>query len=176
MSTVLPLFPTALRASRLHCLGAGGREWRMFALGLAAALCGSIVMGGCSAPGAPASTTPPPVSFTCHSAQQCTIKVVVDCAQSPCTMKVPGAENVAANGFDVVWEIAPAAGQSYVFKNPGGIFFKTQEGRNAFMCQAEMHDARYSCHGNRDGNTYLYGIELVGTPAVAVLDPWIVNR
>jgi hypothetical protein len=176
MSTVLPLFATALRTSRLHCLGAGGREWRMFALGLVAALCGSIVMGGCSAPGAPASTTPPPVSFTCHSAQQCTIKVVVDCAQSPCTMKVPGAENVAANGFDVVWEIAPAAGQSYVFKNPGGIFFKTQEGRNAFMCQAEMHDARYSCHGNRDGNTYLYGIELVGTPAVAVLDPWIVNR
>jgi hypothetical protein len=176
MSTMLPVSVINVFAFQLLYSPRHGHGWRATPLRLAAAVCASIVVSGCStfAPGA--STTPPPVSFTCHSAQQCTVKVVVDCTHSPCTIKVPGADNVAANGFDVVWEIVPAAGQSYVFKNPRGIFFKTQEGDAAFSCHAEMSDARYRCHGNRNGNAYEYGIELVGTPRVAILDPWIVNR
>jgi hypothetical protein len=176
MSIMLPVAVCDVPLPQLPSAPRGGRGWRVAPLRLAAVLFASIVMSGCStfAPGA--STTPPPVSFTCHSAQQCTVKVVVDCAHSPCTITVPGADNVAANGFDVVWEIVPAAGQSYVFKNPGGISFKTQEGAASFSCHAEMNDTRYRCHGNRNGNAYEYGIELVGTPQVAILDPWIVNR
>jgi len=176
MSTMLPVYVCDLPVPPLPSSPCGGRQRRASPLRPAAALFASIVMSGCStfAPGA--STTPPPVSFTCHSAEQCTVKVVVDCGHMPCTITVPGADNVAANGFDVVWEIVPAAGQSYVFKNPDGIFFKTQEGKQSFTCHAEAHDARFRCHGNRNGNAYEYGIELVGTPQVAVLDPWIVNR
>ena len=130
---------------------------------------------------APAQTsspeTPPPISATCHSAQQCTLQVTVNCTHSPCTITLPDSQqNVDANGFDVVWEIVPGAGQSYVFKNPGGIFFKTPEGQNAFMCHREAQGAKFSCHGNKDGKNYKYGVELVGTPPVSVLDPWIVNR
>jgi hypothetical protein len=176
MSTMLPVSARGVPVSQLPCSPHRGHGWRATPLRLAAAVYASIVMSGCSSLSPSESTTPPPVSFTCHSAQQCTVKVVVDCEQSPCTIKVPGADNVAANGFDVVWEIVPAAGQSYVFKNPGGIFFKTQEGQQAFGCHAEAHDARYRCHGNRNGNTYEYGIELAGMPQVAILDPWIVNR
>lgn len=176
MSTMLPVSVTDVPASPLLYSPGGGRAWRGIPLRLAAAVCASIVMSGCNTLSPGTSTTPPPVSFTCHSAQQCTVKVVVGCAQSPCTITVPGAANVAANGFDVVWEIVPAAGQSYSFKNPDGIFFKTQEGKQAFTCHAEAQDARYRCHGNRDGNAYEYGIELVGTPQAAILDPWIVNR
>jgi hypothetical protein len=176
MSTLLSVSVRNMPAPLLLYSPAGGHGWRATPLRLAAAVCASIVMSGCSSLSPAESTTPPPVSFTCHSAQQCTVKVVVDCAQTLCTIKVPGADNVAANGFDVVWEIVPAAGQSYVFKNPGGIFFKTQEGQAAFRCHAETHDLKYRCQGNRNGNTYEYGIELAGTPRAAILDPWIVNR
>ena len=176
MSTMLPVSVTDVSASRFLYSPGGGHGWRATPLRLAAAVCASIVMFGCNTLSPGASTTPPPVSFTCHSAQQCTVKVVVGCAQSPCTITVPGAANVAANGFDVLWEIVPAPGQSYLFKNPGGIFFKTQEGEASFRCHAEMNDARYRCHGNGNGNAYEYRIALAGTPRVDILDPWIVNR
>jgi hypothetical protein len=138
----------------------------------------AIAMSGsaAAAPAASSARKPPPVSYTCHSAQQCAIRVLVECASSPCRMSVPGQENVSANGFDVVWEIVQSPGQSYLFRNPGGIRFKSAEGRKAFRCHAEMRGARYSCHGNRNGRSYEYQIELVGTPPVSVLDPWIVNR
>jgi hypothetical protein len=38
-----------------------------------------------------------------------------------------------------------------------------------------MNDKKYRCQGNRDGKTYEYGIELVGTPRVSKLDPYVVN-
>jgi hypothetical protein len=118
---------------------------------------------------------PPPPTLTCHSALQCVVKVEVTCAQSPCTISVNHL-NVDANNNDVVWEIVAKAGQSYKFKDPGGIFFKTSSGQNAFQCHAEANATRYKCHGNRNGQTYEYGIELVGSPPVNKLDPWVVNH
>jgi hypothetical protein len=112
MSTMLPVSVRDVPVPLLPYSPHGGHGWRATPLRLAAAVCASIVMSGCSLLSPSESTTPPPVSFTCHSAQQCTVKVVVDCEQSPCTIKVPGADNVAANGFGVVWEIVPAAGQA----------------------------------------------------------------
>ena len=124
------------------------------------------------------SQTAPPVTATCHSAQQCRVSVVVDCPTSGCAITSPTQnDNIDANGFDVVWEIMPKAGQSYTFKNPGGIFFKDAEGQQLFMCHPEANGTRFSCHSNvKDAKPYRYGIELVGTPAVSRLDPWVVNR
>lgn len=149
---------------------------RIRSLPLASAVVVGLATFGCSTLDSGAQTAPP-VSFTCHSAQQCRVPVVVDCTASGCAITSPvRSENVDVNGFDVVWEIVPKAGQSYAFKDPGGIFFKTSEGAQAFACHAEANGKRFSCHGSRNGRPYEYGIELLGAPPVGRLDPWIVNR
>ena len=124
------------------------------------------------------SKTAPPVSSTCRSAQQCAVPVEVDCSHSPCVIRIASQfTNVDANGFDVVWQIVPKAGQSYTFKDPGGIGFKDAEGQQLFRCHPEANGARFKCHSNvKNGKPYEYGIDLVGSPPVSPLDPWIVNR
>jgi hypothetical protein len=122
-----------------------------------------------------AQPTPPPPTLICHSALQCVVKVEVKCAQSACTIGVNHL-NVDANHNDVVWMIVAKAGQSYTFKDPGGIFFKEADGQKAFQCHAEVNGTRYKCHGDRDGKTHKYGIELVVSPPAKVIDPWVVNH
>ena len=120
---------------------------------------------------------PPPVTFTCQSAQQCRVPVEVDCAHAPCSIRIaPRFENVDIKGFSAVWEIVQKPGQSYTFKNPGGIFFKSAAGQRAYNCHREANGKRFSCQGNKDGKQYEYGVELTGTPPVSKLDPWIVSR
>jgi hypothetical protein len=140
------------------------------------AIFGGLLISACSTVGF--SKTAPPVSSTCHSAQQCAVPVEVDCGPSPCVIRISSQfTNVDANGFDVVWQIVPKAGQSYTFRNPGGVSFKEAEGQRLFRCQPEMNGARFRCHSNvKNGKPYEYGIELVGSPPVSFLDPWIVNR
>jgi hypothetical protein len=158
----------------------GERRCRVSPPSLVIGVFASFVLTGCGGVDSGFKTSefknpPPPV--TCHSAQQCTVPVEVNCTASPCAITVQSQYlNMAANGFAVVWEIVAKPGQSYKFKNPGGIFLKTAAGQQAFHCDAEMNDAKFSCHGNRDSKTYEYGIELVGSPPVSKLDPWIVNK
>jgi hypothetical protein len=134
----------------------------------------AVMLGSSPAYG---QSTPPPVTFTCQSAQQCRIPVEVDCAHSPCTIRIASQfENVDTKAFSVVWEIVRKPGQSYTFKNPAGIFFKSAAGQHAYNCHREANGERFSCQGNKDGKQYKYGIELTGTPAVRKLDPWIVSR
>lgn len=135
-----------------------------------------FLISACSTTGF--SKTAPPVSSTCHSAQQCAVPVEVDCGHSPCVITISSQfTNVDANGFDVVWQLVPKAGQSYTFKDPGGIGFKDAEGQQLFRCHPEANGARFKCHSNtKNGKPYEYGIELVGSPPVSPLDPWIVNR
>jgi len=124
-----------------------------------------------------AQRTPPPVTFTCHSAQQCRVPVEVDCAQSPCKIEIAHQfENVDTKGFSAVWEIVQKPGQSYTFKNQGGIFFKSAQGQHAYKCHPETNGKRFRCQGNKDGKEYEYRIELTGTPPVSSIDPWIVTR
>ena len=135
-----------------------------------------FLISACSTTGF--SKTAPPVSSTCHSAQQCAVPVEVDCGHSPCVIRISSQfTNVDANGFDVVWQIVPKAGQSYKFKDPGGIAFKDAEGQQTFRCHSEANGARVKCHSDvKNGKAYEYGIDLVGSPPVSPLDPWIVNR
>lgn len=118
--------------------------------------------------------TRPPVTSTCHSAQQCVVPVTVTCGASSCTMMIPGNQRVlAANGWDVVWVVAPGSGP-YLFKNPGGVFFKNPQ--VVWDCHAEVNDTRFRCKSKqRDGKGYEYGIDLVGPKPVTILDPSIVN-
>ena len=144
------------------------RRWvaPAFALGLWA------LLYGCSSG---LVKTPPPPDLDCTSAEQCVVQVQIDCGHSPCTIGV-SKQNVAAHGFAVVWWIVDKPGQSYQFRNPGGVYFKSAGVQRGFDCHPEANGKRYRCRGDRDGKTYEYGIDLVGTPAVRILDPWIVNN
>lgn len=118
----------------------------------------------------------PPISkspLICNSAEQCRVTVqVVDCPR--CTISVAH-DTVEARGFDVVWEIANASGQSYQFDRDKGIEFKTNAGKQVFSCHAEANGNRYKCNNHKDRGQYQYGVTLAGSPAVQPLDPWVVN-
>ena len=124
---------------------------------------------------APGSKAMPPITSTCHSAEQCVVPVTVACGATSCTSSIPADKQVlATNGFAVVWAIAPGS-EPYLFKNSGGIFFKAAQ--TVWRCHSEAHDTRYRCKsGHSDETGQEYGIELVGPKPVTILDPWIVNR
>lgn len=116
----------------------------------------------------------PPISkspLTCNSAEQC--KVIVQVVHSKITVDH---DTVEARGFDVVWEITNASGQSYQFDRNKGIEFKTNAGKQVFNCHVEASGNRYKCNNRRDAGQYEYGVTLSGAPAVSPLDPWVVNR
>ena len=112
--------------------------------------------------------------FVCHSAQQCRVTVEVNCGASGCRASVDH-PRVLARGNDVVWIVDNKPGQSYAFRIEDGVFFKTDAGRQAFRCHREAAANRYACMNNRAPGTYEYGIQLIGSPAVPTLDPWVVN-
>ena len=111
--------------------------------------------------------------LVCNSAQQCRVKVEVTCAPG-CRASVDH-PRVFARGHDVVWSIANKPGQSYVFRTQGGVAFKTEAGMRVFRCHVEANGNRYACRNQRARGTYEYGIQLDGSPAVPLLDPWVVN-
>lgn len=146
-------------------------------LSLATAVFASFVILGCATPGSDFRRfhKPPMGAFNC-SPGHCTVQVSLDCSANPCTITIPNAQEiVAANGNDIVWELAPGTPASYLFKQSGGIFLKTPEGQHAFHCQSLPGDTKFRCSGTKDRNAYEYGIEIVGPTRVTILDPWIVN-
>jgi hypothetical protein len=132
----------------------------------------ALALSGCAAT---RQAGPPPVDHVCAAGGRCDVNISVSCSQTACAIGVPF-QNIDANGQVVVWTIDRDAGR-HRFDSARGIAFKTPAGRAAFQCQPLGSDGRrYQCQGNHDRNTYEYGIEVVGTPANASLDPWIVNK
>ena len=125
-------------------------------------------LAGCAAPGGPRSG-----DLECTSAQQCRVIVSVTCNPG-CTASVDH-PRVFSRGNDIVWIVDNKAGQSYAYRTPDGIFFKSAAGRDVFRCHREAARERYACMNRKDPGTYEYGIALDGSPPVPVLDPWVVN-
>ena len=145
-----------------------GRIHRRTAVSLAAiAVAAGLV--GCAAPGAPRSD-----DLVCNSAQQCRVRVEVNCGPAGCIASVDH-PRVLARGNDIVWVVANKPGQSYAFRTQDGVSFKSTAGRDVFRCHREGAGDRYACLNRRDPGTYEYGIALEGSPPVPVLDPWVVN-
>ena len=135
----------------------------------------SVTLAGCAAPGGPETGGHRHDDLTCHSAQQCRVQVSVSCTGSTCRIAVQY-PTVGANGFDVVWEIANAAGQSYTFADDAGIAFKTEAGRNAFGCHREANGRRIACMNRGTKGEFEYAVRVSGAPSVPPLDPWVVNH
>jgi hypothetical protein len=139
----------------------------------ALAIAAAIALAGCaSAPGGPESGGPKEDDFICRSAQQCRVQVSVACPAAGCRIAVEH-QQVAANGFDVVWEIANKPGQSYTFANDSGIAFANGE---AFRCHREANGNRIACMNRKIVGKFKYTVTLSGTPSAPPLDPWVVNH
>jgi hypothetical protein len=149
-------------------------ERRLSLAYVVAALLAGAVVSGCG-PVRSDAKMHPPITSTCRNARQCEVPVTVDCHMSPCTITIPDAQKVmATKGFDVIWYIAPGS-EPFLFKNPGGVFFKDPQA--VWDCGREEHGARFRCKPrHKDETGQRYGIDLVGPKPVNVLDPWIVNR
>jgi len=135
----------------------------------------AVALAGCASRGGPDMGGHRHDDLTCHSAQQCRVQVSVACTGSTCKAAVEF-ETVAANGFDVVWEIVNKPGQSYTFADDSGISFKTEAGRNAFRCHREANGNRIACMNRGTQGEFEYAVRLSGTPVVPPLDPWVVNH
>ena len=137
----------------------------------ATAFAAAVIISGCASPprgGAEAG------DLVCHSAQQCRVRVEVTCA--PACRAAVDHPRVFARGNDIVWVIDNKPGQAYVFRAANGIAFKSEAGKNGFRCHVEANGSRYACMNQRTPGEHEYGVALDGSPAVPVLDPWIVNR
>ena len=151
---------------------AGDSGFRRAAACSASAALLALAISGCAAT---RQAGPPPVDHVCAAGGRCEVSISISCSQTACTIGVPF-QNIDANGQVVVWTIDRDAGR-HRFDNARGIAFKSPAGRAAFRCQPLGSDGRrYQCQGNHDHNAYEYGIEVVGSPANASLDPWIVNK
>ena len=131
-----------------------------------------VALAGCASPPRGGGDTEAK-DLVCNSAQQCRVKVEVTCAQGTCRASVDH-PRVFARGNDIVWIVDNKPGQSYVFA-ADGIAFKTEAGRNVFRCHPEANGNRFACMNNRTSGEYEYAVRLSGSPAVPLLDPWIVN-
>jgi len=77
----------------------------------------------------------------------------------------------------IFWRLNNAGGQKYRFP-AGGIAFKTEGGRAEFRCAAQGSSGTiYRCTDpNRTQGKFEYAIKVSGSPAVPVLDPWVINQ
>ncbi len=138
----------------------------VFAIAVPAAGCATMRDGTEAGGGA--------ADLTCNSAQQCRVKVTVACTPS-CAPAVDH-PHVFARGNAVVWEIVNQPGQSYSFAGDDGIRFKSEPGRSAFRCRREASGNRVACANRGDNGEFEYAVHVAGSPAVAPLDPWVVNH
>lgn len=113
------------------------------------------------------------------SKQHCILVTVEKEASGDLKLYVDAPElRVKGAGHVIFWRLENAAEQNYKFAS-NGIAFKTQDGKDQFTNCGPVgsNGATFKC---TDKNTiqdkFEYAITVSGSPAVPVLDPWIINR
>ena len=109
----------------------------------------------------------------CSNAAECRVHVFVKCSGS-CATAVDHDRVIGKRNGEIVWEMQNQAGQTYAFDRVNGLVFAA--GSTKFPCHVEANGARFSCTNHGDREQYKYTINLVGSPAVGPLDPWVVNN
>ena len=115
-----------------------------------------------------------PVTIDAARAADHFINVTVDAATRTIEVNVPELR-VRGPNHNIFWTVHNGPGQSYSFPEDG-IHFKSDAGRSEFKCMRQ-NPRRFKCHdaGTTKGR-FEYGVKLQGTPAVPVLDPFVINN
>jgi hypothetical protein len=112
--------------------------------------------------------------LNCHVVATCRVQVSVACSGALCSASVDFDRVIGKRNGEIVWEIVNQTGQTYAFDRNNGIAFSADPNRN-FDCHVEASGGRFSCKNRGDRGEYKYTVNLVGSPTVAPLDPWVVN-
>jgi hypothetical protein len=121
-----------------------------------------------------ASQTVSTEDLNCSNTPDCRLHVFVKCTGS-CATAVDHERVIGKRNGEIVWEMQNQAGQAYAFDRVNGIVFPADLSAN-FRCHVEANGARFSCTNRGDRGQYKYTVNLVGSPAVRPLDPWVVNN
>jgi hypothetical protein len=108
--------------------------------------------------------------------QHCITVTVAPGGQPKISVDIPELR-VAGKNHVIFWSLKNAAGQSYRFPE-NGIAFKTDAGRKEFGCAPMGNTGTvFRCTDPNDTQgRFEYAVRLGGSPAVPVLDPWIINQ
>ena len=130
------------------------------------ALLFASVLAGCAAP--PVRTA----DLDCRNTPDCRVLVSVKCSTAILCSTTVDHDRVfsRANG-KIDWEIETAG---YTFAGANGIVFSTAPA--VFQCHVEANGRRFSCGNRGDRGEHKYTVNLVGSPSVGPLDPWVVNN
>jgi hypothetical protein len=120
----------------------------------------AIVLAGCAI--TPVSTQ----DLDCRNTPDCRVLVSVTCATT-CAVTVDHDRVHSRRNGKIDWELQSPA---YTFDPANGIVFQ-----GAFACHVEANGRKYSCDNNAGPGQYKYTVNLLGSPAVGPLDPWVVN-
>lgn len=139
----------------------------------AATAAAALLAGGLHAAGAQAQTglcTRPNehcISVTVTSASGGAPQIRVDVPE----LYIHGPNHV------IFWRLNNAGDQKYRFP-ADGIAFKTEGGRSEFRCALQGNTGTiYRCTDpNRTQGRFEYAVKVNGSPAVPVLDPWVINQ
>ncbi len=107
----------------------------------------------------------------CRNAADCRVRVSVNCSPA-CAAAVDHERVFGKRNGDIVWELQ---NQAYSFNRTNGIVFSSDSQGN-FRCQVEANGRKVQCSNRGDRGEYKYTVNLVGSPSVGPLDPWVVNN
>jgi hypothetical protein len=111
----------------------------------------------------------------CNVVATCRVQVSVACSGALCSASVDFGRVIGKRNGEIVWEIVNQTGQTYAFDRSKGIAFSADPNRT-FDCHVEAGGGRFSCTNRGDRGEYKYTVNLVGSPTVGPLDPWVVNN
>jgi len=125
----------------------------------------AAVLAGCAAP--PVRTA----DLDCRNTPDCRVQMSVNCFMAICNIAVDHDRVFSRANGKIDWEIQTVG---YTFDRNNGIVFPSALA--VFQCHAEANGRRFSCANRGDRGEYKYTINLVGSPSVGPLDPWVVNN
>jgi len=113
--------------------------------------------------------------INCNVVATCRVQVSVACSGALCSAAVDFDRVLGKRNGEIVWEIVNQTGQTYAFDRAKGIAFAADPNGN-FDCHVEASGGRFSCKNAGRRGEYKYTVNLVGSPTVGPLDPWVVNN
>jgi hypothetical protein len=104
------------------------------------------------------------------------VRIAADAGGAPKASVDVSELSISGTNHVIFWRIENAGAQAYRFPDDGIAF--TPEGKQEFTCAAQGNSGLvFRCvDAGRTKGRFKYAVKANGSPAVPVLDPWIINK